>query len=38
MTTLTINGNNLSIDDVCNVALNNQKVILPEDAEFWETL
>lgn len=38
MTTLTINGNNLSINDVYNVALNNQKVNLPEDAEFWETL
>lgn len=35
---LTINGNNLSIEDVCRVAYENEKVELPADDSFWETL
>ena len=33
-----INGNNLSIEDVCDVALKDEKVSLPKDKAFWETL
>lgn len=34
----TIKGVDLSIEDVCDVALKNEKVQLPEDKKFWETL
>lgn len=33
-----INGNTLTIEDVCDVALENEEVSLPEDKEFWKTL
>lgn len=33
-----INGYELSIEDVCSVAYNNEEVQLPEDKSFWETL
>lgn len=33
-----INGNALTIEDVCDVALENEEVSLPEDKEFWKTL
>lgn len=33
-----INGQNLTIEDVCDVAYQNEKVQLPEDNKFWETL
>lgn len=35
---MIVNGNGLEIEDVCNVALNDEKVALPEDKKFWETL
>ena len=34
----TISGNNLTIEDVCDVALNGEKISLPDDKEFWETM
>ncbi len=34
----TVNGNNLTIEDVCDVAYKNETVALPEDKAFWETL
>lgn len=34
----TINGENLSIDDVCDVACKNEQIQLPEERKFWETL
>lgn len=34
----TITGNDLSIEDVCDVALKNEEIKLPEDKNFWETL
>ena len=33
-----VNGNELSIEDVCDVALQNEQISLPEDNKFWETL
>lgn len=33
-----INGNELSIEDVCDVAYKNEEVSLPQDKKFWETL
>lgn len=33
-----INGENLSIDDVCDVAYKNEQIQLPEEKQFWETL
>ncbi|MBQ3670699.1 MAG: aromatic amino acid lyase [Treponema sp.] len=33
-----INGNNLTIEDVCDVAYKNEDVALPQDAAFWERL
>ena len=33
-----VNGNELTIEDVCEVALQNEQVSLPEDKAFWETL
>ncbi|MBP5592081.1 aromatic amino acid lyase [bacterium] len=33
-----VNGNNLTIEDVCDVAYKNEQVALPEDKKFWETL
>ena len=33
-----INGNTLTIEDVCDVAYKNESVGLPEDKSFWETL
>lgn len=34
----TIKGENLTIEDVCDVALQNEAVKLPDDTSFWETL
>ncbi len=34
----TVCGKDLSIEDVCDVAYNNEEVKLPEDKEFWDTL
>lgn len=34
----TINGENLSIDYVCDVACKNEQIQLPEERKFWETL
>ena len=34
----TINGNELTIEDLCDVALKNEQVQLPQDKSFWETL
>ena len=34
----TVNGNDLTIEDLCAVACENEKVQLPEDKKFWETL
>ena len=33
-----VKGNELSIEDVCDVALQNEQISLPEDKKFWETL
>ncbi len=33
-----VNGNELTIEDVCDVAYKNEEVALPEDKRFWETL
>lgn len=38
MASLTITGNDLSIEDVCEVALNDAPVSLPEDKDFREML
>lgn len=35
---VTVNGNNLTIEDVCNVAYKNEEVSLPTDKDFWERL
>ena len=35
---ITIDGNSLTIDQVCDVAYNNTEVSLPQDKTFWETL
>ena len=34
----TINGNELTIEDVCDVAYKNEEVALPTDEKFWDTL
>ena len=34
----TICGNDLTIEDVCDVALRDEEVKLPDDKAFWETL
>lgn len=34
----TINGENLTIEDVCDVAYKNEEVALPKDKKFWSTL
>lgn len=34
----TIKGQDLTIEDVCDVAYKNEEVTLPEDKSFWETL
>lgn len=34
----TIKGQDLTIEDVCDVAYKNEKIQLPEDKQFWETL
>jgi len=34
----TVCGNDLSIEDVCDVALRGEEVKLPEDKAFWETI
>ncbi len=34
----TIDGNNLTIEDVCSVALEGEEVSLPKDRKFWATL
>ncbi len=33
-----IDGNSLTIEDVCDVAEREEKITLPEDKSFWETL
>ena len=38
MKTKTVCGKDLTIEDVCDVALRDEKVALPEDKGFWETL
>lgn len=38
MHTVTINGNDLTIKDVCEVANNNATVQLSSEKKFWETL
>lgn len=35
---VTVNGNDLTIEDVCNVAYKNEEVSLPTDKDFWERL
>ena len=35
---ILINGNELTIEDVCDVAYKNESVSLKEDEKFWETL
>lgn len=35
---VTVNGNDLTIEDVCNVAYKNEEVSLPTDKGFWERL
>ena len=34
----TVCGNDLTIEDVCDVALKGEEVKLPEDKAFWETI
>ena len=34
----TVCGNDLTIEDVCDVALRGEEVKLPEDKSFWETI
>lgn len=34
----TISGKGLTIEDVCDIALNGTQVALPKDKSFWETL
>ena len=38
MAAVTVNGENLTIEDVCDVAYRNEGVQLPEDKQFWETM
>ncbi len=33
-----VDGENLTIEDVCDVALGDEKVCFPDDPTFWETL
>ena len=33
-----VNGNELTIEDVCDVAYKNEEVALPADEKFWDTL
>lgn len=35
---ITVKGDNLTIENVWDVAFNNEKINLPEDKEFWDTL
>ena len=35
---LTVKGENLSIEDVCRVAYENESVVFPKDKSFWDTL
>ena len=35
---ITVKGENLTIENVWDVAFNNEKINLPEDKEFWDTL
>lgn len=35
---ITVKGENLTIENVWNVAFNNEKINLPEEKEFWDTL
>ena len=35
---VTVNGDSLTIEDVCSVAYKNEAVKLPEDKEFWTRL
>ena len=35
---ITVKGENLTIENVWNVAFNNEEINLPEDKEFWDTL
>ena len=35
---ITVKGEDLTIENVWNVAFNNEKINLPEDKEFWDTL
>lgn len=35
---LTVKGENLSIEDVCRVAYENESVVFPQDKSFWDTL
>lgn len=35
---VTVNGEGLTIENVCSVAYNNEEVKLPEDKAFWERL
>ena len=38
MSAITVNGENLKIEDVCDVAYRNKEVQLPDDKQFWETI
>lgn len=35
---ITVKGDDLTIENVWNVAFNNEEINLPEDKEFWDTL
>ncbi len=35
---ITVKGDNLTIENVWDVAFNNEKINLPEEKEFWDTL
>lgn len=35
---ITVKGENLTIENVWNVAFNNEEINLPEEKEFWDTL
>ena len=35
---ITVKGDDLTIENVWDVAFNNEKINLPEDKEFWDTL
>ena len=34
----TVNGNNLTIEDLCDVALKDEEVQLPSEKEFWQRM